>query len=409
MCEAPIHDTRRPVLQIVRDLRRSARGVQILLAAMLLLGTGQQIFVVTRNPFLLEIGFRAESIPAVQSAGAIAGVMSGLAGLAFAPRLTPRVLFIVCAAAQALGFGVQATATGARSVFVGAAIAGFGIQLATTVTPPILKALTTPEERVSVFAGNALMISPLSGLLAALVITLLVVAVGRDVHGQRCVLAAGVVASVAAATLFARVPAAHAIRTVAGWSSPRIIAVCVAFLGLLAFGGGITLPFLQLYFKTTFGLSMDRIAWVYAASMAFGVVGYAAAPVMVRRFGLVRTVVVLQLMALPLFVELARTTSVTFAALAFLARHTLMSVAMPLLQAFYQEVAHGSDGHTIASLGMVTSSVTWAGGALLAGPLLARAGGRFDVAITVTAVTYGVGALAAAAVFPRLWLRRSRA
>ncbi len=395
--------------RIVRDLRRSPHGVHVVLAAMVLLGTGQQIFVVTRNPFLLEIGFRAEGIPAVQSVGALAGVLSGLVGLAFATRLTPRLLFAACAVTQAVGFAVQATAADARAVFFGAAIAGFAIQLTTTVTPPILKALTAPEERVSVFAGNALAISPISGLLAACVISVLAVAAGRDVHGQRCVLVGGVVASVAAGALFSRVPAVRATQTVAGWSSPRTIAICVAFQGLLAFGGGITLPFLQLYFKTTFGLSMDRIAWVYAASMAFGVVGYAAAPALVTRFGLVRTIVALQLMALPLFVELARTTSVTFAALAFLARHTLMSVTSPLLQAFYQEVARGSDGHTIASLGMVTSSVTWAAGALLAGPLLARAGGRFGVAITVTAVAYAVGALAAAAVFPRLWQRRSRA
>jgi len=391
------------VSQLLAAARTSTASVRALLVATLLLGAGQQLFVITRNPYLAELGWRTDAIPAVQATGAIAGVLSGILATFFIPRLRLHVAFAACAAVQALGFALQAFASAPPTFFLGAAIAGLAIQLNTAIAPPALKSLTRANERVPVFMLHALSLTPLAGLFAAAAVFAVTTAFGAAARGHRAVLFVGALVTACACVAFLAVAGQTEARRRPGpLARPRRVAFCVGFQGLIGLAAGITVPFLQLYFKVTFGVALPSIALLYASTMAIGTVAYAVVPWLSRRFGVARAIVLLQLLTLPFFVELARASNVYVAAGAFVARYTLAAMASPLINAFFQEVSFERDGEAVAGLGMIASSLTWAAGTWLAGPLLDRGGGHFSLAIAVSAGLYAVIALCAAVGFRRL-------
>ncbi len=396
--------------QLGRAVGNTSAAVRSLLFATLLLGAAQQIFVVARNPLLSELGWRTASIPAVQAIGAMAGVLSGALATFVAPRLPLHIAFATCALMQAIGFALQAFSYAPGAFFSGAAVAGLAIQLNSALAPPALKTLTRDDERVAVFSLHAIALTPLAGLIAAAVIFGVTVCVGGALFGHRVSLAiAAAISALAAAAFLSMRGGRVQPRGPSGrMARPRRVAFCVGFQGLLGLAGGITVPFLQLYFKVTFGVPLQGIAFLYGATMVVGTVAYALAPWVSQRIGLPRAIVLLQLLTLPFFFELARATNVYLAASAFVARYTLASTASPLLNAFFQEVSFDRDGEAVAGLGIVISSVTWATGTWLASPLLAAGGGRFGYAIAVSALLYVIIAACAAAVFPRLWRGRPR-
>ena len=394
--------------QLARVLGNTSRVVRALLVGTLFLGVGQQIFVMARNPFLSELGWRTSSIPAVQAAGAMAGVLSGLLATFVVPRMQLRTAFAACAIVQAIGFYLQALSHAPAAFFVGAAVAGLAIQLNTAIAPPALKTLTTTDDRVPVFALHAIALTPVAGLVGALLIFVVTSAFGAHLTGHRIALLVAATISALSAVAFAvaRSDVVPPRRRSGRVARPRWVAFAVAFQGLVGLAAGITVPFLQLYFKVTFGVPLHGIAFLYGATMVVGTIAYALVPWASRRFGLPRAIILLQLLTLPLFFELARATNIYFAAAAFVARYTLAATAAPLLNAFFQEVSFERDGEAVAGLGMVTSSVTWAAGTWLASPLLAAAGGRFGYAIAASALLYVVIAAIASVAFPRLWRGR---
>lgn len=396
------------VMRIARDLRSTTRAVQWLLVGTLLLGVGQQIFVVTRNPLLIDLGMPAEDVPLVQGVGAAAGVIAGLIAWRWSAVVSATTLFVACALLQTAGFALQAASTSVAVIIAGAAIAGLAIQLNTAVAPPVLKAATHDEVRVSTFTTWSLALFPAAGIVAATLVWTTSEAIGGGVPGAR--------AALTVATLLTALAALPLLRT--GLPGPshegrppaivdrRRVLGCIAFQAVLGFGSGITLPFLQVYFRVTFGIPVASIAVVHLATMAVGLLSFALAPAIVARFGLVRALVGLQLAAVPFLLQLWLARGVVVAAVAFVARHTIMSAATPLFQTFQQEITTREDGRAVASLGMVVTSIAWAAGTFAAGPLIARAHGRFDLAIVATALIQAGVALAGAIAFPRWWKSR---
>jgi len=389
-------------------LRSSSRDLRRFLVGALLLGIGQQIFVVLRNQYLADLGWPSPKIPAVQGVGAVAGVVVGAVWIMWGGRLRWSIALAGCALVQALGFLLQIVAGGVVPIFAGAAVAGLAIQSNTALAPPFLKGVTSQRERVSVFSIYAMALFPIAGVLAAILIALTTWTLGRDVHAQRVALAVGAVTSSIALFAYARIarkadPVSPPLRP----RAPRRILACASVHALLGLAGGITLPFLQLYFKVTFGVPPHEVAFVYGGTMVVGIVGYLVAPILASRFGSWQITIFLLLATIPLFAELAVAKSIGVAAAVFVVRHTLMNMATPVMQSFYQEVAAEGDGPAMSAATVMASASTWACGTFLAGPLLAADEGRFGRAMLATGVVYGLAALVALFVFPWLWRTRT--
>lgn len=385
-------------------------GARAWLRAAMFVGLGQQVFVVLRNQYLLDLGLAPESVTIVQGAGGAAGIVAGLVGLWALRRFRARTMLLAGVVANALGFAIQVTARDPLPMVLGAAVAGLGIQGLTMTAAPFLTARSSPAERVRLYALHTLAIQTLPGvvgaLLAAAVHHVAGDALGSSLGGYRVALAVG-----AAAVLVGVVPLVglapsddprpSGTNALLRLRQPLRAAALLAPDVLVFFGNGLVVPFLQIYFKQRFGLVPSAIGGLYAILMLVGSAGHLLSPRLARRFGTWQVIVGTQVLSLPLFAELLVAGHVPLAATAFVLRQAVMNMSAPLYASLLHSSVVPEDSGPVASYRMLAQSVAWAGASFLAGPLLAADRGDFRFVLVATMVAYVLAVALGAIVFPR--------
>lgn len=379
------------------------------LVAALLVGTGQQLFVVLRNQYLDELALPAHVITAVQGAGASAGLLAGLFGLWALRHLPARLTLSLGVMVNATGYALQVLGSSVSTMLVGGALAGLGIQFITMAVAPFLARASSLEDRVFLFSANTLALQTLPGIVGpALGGQLQVIAArafGSGLAGYRAALAVGA-ASVAVglfATASIRQPAtAPPVRgALLRLREPRRGLMLLAPDALIFFGTGLTVPFLQLYFKQGFGLDPRSIGWLYAAMMGAGSLAQLAAPRLARRTSTWRLLLVAHALSVPIFGVLAFSSALPSAAAASIARQALMSLALPLFASFLHTNVLDEDSGPIAAYRMLFQSTAWALANFLAGALIEADGGRFRFVMLTTMVAYAAAVAVGLVVYPR--------
>ena len=381
------------------------------LAAAALVGLGQQVFVVLRNTYLADRSYSPTVVTSVQGAGAAAGVVAGLVGLWALRRWPARLALGIGVTANAVGFGIQVVATSPAAFVFGAAIAGLGIQGITMSAAPFLARTSTVEERVLLFGIHTIAIQAGPGAIGALlggqIQRAAASALGSTVGGYRIALAAGAL-SVASAWIFLfRVRERRITESTSAPSGlfrlrePRRALALLAPDALVFFGSGLTVPFLQLYFKDRFGLAPASVGAIYAAMMFVGGAGHVLSPRLAARFGTPKTILATQLLSLPFFAELLFAHEASLAIAAFVLRQAMMNMSLPLYGSFLHTSVVDEDSGPVASYRMIAQSVAWAAANFVAGPLMAADAGGFRYVIAATMATYVAAIAVGAIVYPR--------
>ncbi len=304
---------------------------------------------------------------------------------------------------------------------------GFAIGLFSTVysvaSAPFLMRSTTPEERPFAFSLNAAL-GMLSGTFGSAIAGVsrdgLAVALGDDVAAYRAALLLGAVFSLVSIVPFGRIKDASkddasadvdkgtpVDRTTGAASPPDAVArraeVDKPFLlsdlplfaklitpsFLIGFGAGLTIPFINLYFKNDWGLNDSLIGTIFGAGQATTFIGMAVAPFLVHKYGSVKTVVAVQWLSVPFMLALAFLRFLPGVILAFLVRQTLMNMATPINDQFAMERVRPASQPLINALKMLSWTASWAFSASVGGRVLEW--GSFQASFLATAVVYVIG------------------
>lgn len=141
----------------------------------------------------------------------------------------------------------------------------------------------------------------------------------------------------------------------------------------IGLGAGALVPFLNVFFKSKFGVSDTLLGILYAGqSVAMGV-AILLGPVLAARLGRPRAVVMTQLLSIPFLILLGFTPFIAPAAVGFLMRASLMNMGHPLYSAFSMDQV-GPRHRALASGLLVMTSQgsralsSWASGILQEGP-----------------------------------------
>jgi MFS family permease len=367
------------------------------LLASALLGFGQQLFVVLRNPFVHDLGFPLWLLGWLQGVGAVMGVLAGMAGLWLSSRVSSAWMLRAGALANAAGFVTQVTATHPWQFILGAALAGVGIQLLTMSSGPFLARRVTARDRVRVYGLQVIAIQTLPGLLGAVLGGELqrIVAADREssLDGYRVALASGA-ASVALSLLPLRGLAAeepagreggalHAkeLRRFVGYLVPDV---------LLQFGAGLAVPFLQVYLHVMLNAPTHHVGRYFGAMMLAGTLGNLLLPVLARRIGSARALAALFAGAAVGFVGLALAATVKVAALALVLRYSCSVAANSLWTGALHAAVDPRDGESLASWRMIVQSIAWAAANLLAGAALTQGADALRGLLFAAALVQGV-------------------
>jgi predicted MFS family arabinose efflux permease len=98
------------------------------------------------------------------------------------------------------------------------------------------------------------------------------------------------------------------------------------------------IPFLNLFFRDRFGQSPQEIGFYYGMVNLTMFIGVMAGPVLVRKWGMVRTLVYTQLLSIPFMLVLAFSYNFPLVIFAFLMRGGLMNMGQPVGTNFAMEM-----------------------------------------------------------------------
>jgi MFS family permease len=155
---------------------------------------------------------------------------------------------------------------------------------------------------------------------------------------------------------------------------------------VVGIGAGLSIPFLNLYFKEVFQTATEYIGILYSGQQFLMIFGLLIAPVVAEKIGKIRTVVITQLVSIPFLILLGLSTNLLVAIIAFLIRAALMNMAQPLFTNFAMEkVEHDEQPFTNALL-VIAWTAGWGASASVGGYLIEKF--SFTIPFFVTSVLY---------------------
>jgi MFS family permease len=157
---------------------------------------------------------------------------------------------------------------------------------------------------------------------------------------------------------------------------------------IIGFGAGLSIPYLNLYFTDRFHASTVVVGNLFAMSNVVLTVGALLAPWLVRKTGLLRTIVLTVGGSLVFLVIMAFTRSITVAAVAFWMRAGLMMCSTPVTDQFCLEIVPSAKRSVAHNVFQMAWTAAWAVSTAIGGWLIQTSG--FAVPMTLTAVVYGL-------------------
>lgn len=173
---------------------------------------------------------------------------------------------------------------------------------------------------------------------------------------------------------------------------------------LIGTGAGLTIPFLNLYFKDSFSLEDGAIGAAVAAGQIATFLGMISGPALARRIGKPWTVVGTQIASVPLILVLAWIHSLPLAIFAYLFRQALMNLATPIQDIFLLELVPASRMIFLNAIRTLVWNASWTIAARLSGWFIWKGG--FGPSFTLTAILYTLGTAFFWLFFIRRWSSR---
>ena len=420
-----------------------SRNARLYLLGSFLLGIGANQISLLWNLYLKSIGYSPTVIGQTLSLKALGSAILALPAAFFvaridSKRLLPSAAFLVAAAYVAQSLALSVSVVSAAVFMAGAFSTVFQVS-----TGPFFMRNSGPRERIHLFSLNAAL-SMGTGLIGSLAGGFLkdgLVAAGvPETWAYRVGLLAGAAFVLAAFIPFARIderramcdtrtdaaqagaaaepatpgdagageaagPAVRAEGTAAGAAAsagaasgvpadrigPALWIKLVLPSFLVGLGAGLTVPYLNLYFKLVFNLGDGAIGAAVAAGQVATFLGMAASPLLARKIGKARSVVVTQGVSIPLILVLAFVGSLPLALIAYLGRQVFMNMSSPILDNFSLELVPQAKQGLVNAVKMLAWTGSWAIAARVSGGLIDGRG--FAPSFMLTAATYALSTL----------------
>ncbi len=160
------------------------------------------------------------------------------------------------------------------------------------------------------------------------------------------------------------------------------------FVGL---GAGLTIPYLNLYFKNVFGLSDTAIGAAVAAGQIATFAGMTAGPAIAKRLGKPKAVFITQALSVPFILVLGWVRALPLAILAYLARQVLMNMSTPIQDNFSLELVPPERQGLMNAVKMLAWTGSWTIAARISGNLIYTGG--FSTSFALTASLYALSTI----------------
>ena len=136
---------------------------------------------------------------------------------------------------------------------------------------------------------------------------------------------------------------------------------------IIPLGAGMLIPYLNVYFKDTFGLADATIGSLFAWQSVMTASATLLAPVLARKWGRIRSLVATEALSVPMLFLLGFVPILPVAVVAYWLRAALMNMGNPLYSSFAMEQVSGDKRATLSALMTMGFNVGWSVGTYLSG------------------------------------------
>jgi predicted MFS family arabinose efflux permease len=394
-------DQVRGYVAIVREFSRNAR---LVLLALALIGISYGAFSTLFNLYIIELGydeaFLGLLIAVSAGFGAVVSVPCGL----LVDRMGARRGLLLGTAITAIGIVIETTIVVAWVLLVGAAIAAVGVVFIFVAQAPFFAANSTERDRMhlySVAAAVFVAMSIIGSLFAGFfpdVLDFLWPGLTIAETYRFTLLASGAISGL---SLYALLQLRETGRPDLPPTSREVVSQCfhspavrrLVLTGLfLSLGGGLIVPFFNVYFQQELGASTGMIGLIRALGITVTVAGSLGAPWLGGRLGLVWAVIIARLLSAPFLLLMGVTPVLVMAAAFFAIRTFMVYMSDPLHTDFSMRIVPPEIRATANSLTFLSWNVTLAVGGWIGGRLIVQSGYDlpFMLGSAITVVAAGV-------------------
>jgi MFS family permease len=171
---------------------------------------------------------------------------------------------------------------------------------------------------------------------------------------------------------------------------------------IISMGAAILIPYMNLFFKETFLISDRALGMLFAVSSVVTGVATLASPLLARRWGRIRSLVMTQLVSIPFLLAIGFSPVFWVSGLAFWVRAALMNMGNPLYSAFAMGQVPERERATVSGLMGMSWNIGWAIGPYLSGTMQQNPQIGFRPIFVVTCSLYLVAAIMTSRFFQRM-------
>lgn len=378
------------------------KNSRLYLLGSFLIGLNFSVFQLLLNLYLKDLGFAENQIGYVLSARAVGMTLIAIPAAFLLSRIKLKPILLTSCITLAL-FSFFIVSVREYELLLGfMVLSGMSFAFYRVAAGPFYMRNSTEKERTYLFSLNfAMMI--LAGMVGSAVsgkmVTILSGITGDMILGYKYTMYGGIVLGMLAMIPFfmikAAKPSAEENRINLSKEQLRLrgkfYLKIVAVNFFVGSGAGLIIPFLNLYFRDRFGLGPDTIGFFFFFVSLSMVLGSASAPVLAKRFGLVRTVVITQLASIPFLLLLSYSYLVALSFIAFVFRAGLMNMGSPIVTNLSLELSDKSEHGLVNALLMISWTSSWMLSTAVGGSLIHKFG--YTITMDITVVLYLISTL----------------
>lgn len=365
-------------------IKRFSRNAKLFLVYSLSAGLGTGIWNVMFNLYLLRLGF---DIPFIGMFWLVDMLFHGLfafpAGL-IGDKIGRRKTFILATAVSILARGVLLFVTDSTGLLILAGIAGAGEGFHAVAGAPFLMENSESEERPLLFSLDSsfgmfsTFVGSLSGGFLPLLWAVLFGVPQLDPQPARLALITSL-----PLTFLALVPLAmirekpvqlvesfaelFTLRNIVSHGVIARLVLCGSFIGL-AFG--LSTRFFNIFFAEARHATDDQVGMILAIGSLGSAISILLSPLLVRKWGRVRSILFSQVSSIPFLLLMAATPGLTAVAAFYVLRGAFYGISMPLRNQLSMEFTVSRERATTAGLTHMVFDLGGSFGAGLAGALI---------------------------------------
>ncbi len=384
--------------------RGFGRTANALLAYTLAKGLQMSLFALIFPLYLYHLGYKQDTIGLVTALGAVTTLVGAVPLGLLADRVGRARLFVLSAILTPIPY-VAISVTSSLAVIISSVmVANFLATVYWSTNAPLLVGAVPAADRVRVFAANSFLLMGLGALGAVIGGT--IPSVAGFILNQpsdatmplRIALSGTAIISAIGAIPLLGIRAADGAPEgrARAWrfrkSDLRLFGKLLCADALQAFGAGAVIGFLPLFFKLRYGLSAGVLGILFTATGILSGIASLAAPLLARRLGDLRALILAQAAIAPAILFTALAPAAWLAILFEVSRTALRGTVDPIYTPFAMTRVPARQRGALGGLYNVTWATGFSLGPLISGAIQVHAG--FGPAFTMSAACYAIAAVA---------------